>query len=269
MPTMSFRAPKLLSKSVGHIAIAPDGTLWFTSPKAVITQIDQSGKVLSEVPTKGFKASAIAIDSNYNFWIADAFRYARFTRTGKQEFIGGGKGIRKGQFNAIANIDTLSDNTIVIGDMYTHRVQHFDTNGRFLNQWGGYGIRGEGKFNYIGGLTVAENDHVFTVENAIPNKCERVQHFDAVGKFVQQWGKEGKGNGEFISPCGVFTDKRGSLFVCDSYRLQQFDYAGNHIQNILYPKMSNWNWSHGGAVSANGTLFVCHSQLGLLMYKTK
>ena len=29
-----------------------------------------------------------------------------------------------------------------------------------------------------------------------------------------------------------------------------------------------WNWAHGGAVSDNGTLFVCHSQLGLWMYKT-
>ena len=86
---------------------------------------------------------------------------------------------------------------------------------------GGYGIRGAGKFNYIGGVTVAENDHVFTVENAIPNKCERVQHFDQTGRFVQQWGKEGTGNGEFTSPCGIFNDRKGSLFVCDSYRLQQ------------------------------------------------
>ena len=30
-----------------------------------------------------------------------------------------------------------------------------------------------------------------------------------------------------------------------------------------------WNWAHGGAVSDNGTLFVCHSQLGLWMYASK
>ena len=267
MSIKSYTTAKLLSKSIGHIANAPDGTLWYTSTKPVLTQIDQQGKVLSEVPIKGFKASAIAIDSSYTIWLADEFRFARYTRAGKQEFISGGKGIRKGQFNTITNIDTRSDNTLVIADMYTHRVQHFDRNGLFLNQWGGYGIRGEGKFNYIGGVTVAENDHIYTVENAIPNKCERVQHFDASGKYVQQWGREGKGDGEFISPCGIFTDRKGSLFVCDSYRLQQFDYAGHHIQNIPYPKDNEWNWSHGGAVTDNGTLFVCHSQLGLLMYK--
>ena len=268
MAAKSYIPVKRLSKSVGHIANAPDGTLWFTSPKSVLTQLDQRGNVLSELHIKGFKASAIAIDSNYTFWLADQFRFGRFKRNGKQELLSGGKGIRKGQFNTITNIDTLTDNTLIVADMYTHRVQHFDTNGRFINQWGGYGIRGGGRFNYIGGVTVAENDHVFTVENAIPNKCERVQHFDQSGKFVQQWGKEGTGNGEFTSPCGIFNDRKGSLFVCDSYRLQQFDYTGRHIQNIPYPKMKEWNWAHGGAVSDNGTLFVCHSQLGLWMYKT-
>jgi sugar lactone lactonase YvrE len=118
-------------------------------------------------------------------------------------------------------------------------------------------------------MTVTENDHIYTVENAIPNKCERVQHFENNGRFLQQWGKEGTANGEFTSPCGIFNDRKGSLFVCDSHRLQQFDYAGKHIQNIPYPKMNKWNWAHGGAVSDNGTLFVCHSQLGLWMYASK
>ena len=268
MSVKSYPPAKCLSKSIGNIATAPDGTLWYTSNRPVLTQIDQRGRILSELPIKGFKASPLAIDSNYTFWLADQFHFARYTRSGKQELLSGGKGIRKGQFNTITNIDTLTDNTVIIADMYTHRVQHFDTNGRFINQWGGYGIRGGGRFNYIGGVTVAENDHVFTVENAIPNKCERVQHFDQSGKFVQQWGNEGTGNGEFTSPCGIFNDRKGSLFVCDSYRLQQFDYTGRHIQNIPYPKMNKWNWAHGGAVSDNGTLFVCHSQLGLWMYKT-
>lgn len=268
MSVKSYTPAKCLSKSVGSIATAPDGTLWYTSNRSVLTQIDQSGRALAELQIKGFKPSAIAIDANYTFWLADQFRFARYSRDGKQALISGGKGIRKGQFNTITSIDTLADNTIVIVDMYTHRLQHFDQNGRFLNQWGGYGIRGEGKFNYIGGMTVTENDHIYTVENAIPNKCERVQHFENNGRFIRQWGKEGTANGEFTSPCGIFNDRKGSLFVCDSYRLQQFDYTGKHIQNIPYPKMNKWNWAHGGAVSENGTLFVCHSQTGLWMYKT-
>ncbi len=265
----SYIPAKCLSKSIGNIATAPDGTLWYTSAKSVLTQLDQNGKVLSEIAVKNFKTAAITIDSNYTFWLADAFHVARFSRSGKQELAFGAKGIRKGQFNTITSLDTLSDNTLLVADMYTHRVQHFDRQGRFLEQWGGYGIRGEGRFTYLGGMTVTENDHIYTVENAIPNKCERVQHFEPSGKFVQQWGKEGTANGEFTSPCGIFSDRRGSLYVCDSYRLQQFDYNGKHIQNIPYPPMKKWNWSHGGAVTENGTLFVCHSQLGLWMYKTK
>ena len=144
MSVKSYTPAKCLAKSIGSIATAPDGTLWYTSNRPVLTQIDQRGRVLSQVPTKGFTASPIAIDSNYTFWLADQFRFSRYTRDGKQELVSGRKGIRKGQFNTITSIDTLADNTIVIVDMYTHRLQHFDQNGRFLNQWGGYGIRGEG-----------------------------------------------------------------------------------------------------------------------------
>ena len=147
MSVKSYTPAKCLSKSIGNIATAPDGTLWYTSNRPVLTQIDQRGRVLAELPIKGIQPSPIAIDSNYTFWLADQFRFARYTRDGKQELISGGKGIRKGQFNTITSIDTLADDSIVIVDMYTHRLQHFDKTGRFLKQWGGYGIRGEGKFN--------------------------------------------------------------------------------------------------------------------------
>lgn len=269
MPLKSYVPAKCLSKSIGHIAIAPDGTLWYTTDKPYLTQMDENGRILNRLPIKGIKPCALAIDRNYTFWIADQYHLAHYSRTGKQQLIIGGKGIRKGKFDTIVSVECLSDNTVIVADMYTHRLQFFDSTGRFIKQLGGYGIRGQGKFNYIGGMTVCENDDIFTVENAIPNKCERVQHLNASGAFVYQWGREGTANGEFSSPCGIFTDRRGSIFVCDSYRLQQFDVNGNHIQNIPYPKYNKWNWAHDGAVAQNGTLFVCHSQTGLWMYKTK
>ncbi|MFY8052043.1 MAG: hypothetical protein ACOVP2_05460, partial [Armatimonadaceae bacterium] len=86
----SYTPVKCLSKSIGNIAAAPDGTLWYTSDRPVLTQIDQRGRVLSKVPIKGFKPSPIAIDANYTFWLADQYRFAHYTRDGKQLLVSGG-----------------------------------------------------------------------------------------------------------------------------------------------------------------------------------
>jgi DNA-binding beta-propeller fold protein YncE len=44
---------------------------------------------------------------------------------------------------------------------------------------------------------------------------DRVQKFDAEGKFVACYGTPGRGDGEFCRPAGVAVDLEGNLYVAD------------------------------------------------------
>jgi hypothetical protein len=58
-----------------------------------------------------------------------------------------------------------------------------------------------------------------------------VQRFNSSGTFVNAWGTQGGGNGQFQSPGGVAVDSAGSVYVADSgnHRIQKFTAAGVFI----------------------------------------
>lgn len=60
---------------------------------------------------------------------------------------------------------------------------------------------------------------------------DRVQEFDASGRFVAKWGSFGAGDGQFETPYAVGAGARGDVFVADADndRVQEFDAAGNFL----------------------------------------
>ena len=44
----------------------------------------------------------------------------------------------------------------------------------------------------------------------------RVQVFDAAGRFIRKWGSEGTGDGQFDSPAGIAVDGTGKVYVTES-----------------------------------------------------
>ena len=59
----------------------------------------------------------------------------------------------------------------------------------------------------------------------------RIQKFDAHGKFITKWGVKGTGEGEFMEPYGVAVDSSGNVYVADTFnnRIQKFDTNGKFI----------------------------------------
>lgn len=53
----------------------------------------------------------------------------------------------------------------------------------------------------------------------------RIQQFSDTGKYLSGFGAEGTKPGEFYVPHGLAIDRRGSLYIVDSYnhRIQKFD----------------------------------------------
>ena len=64
---------------------------------------------------------------------------------------------------------------------------------------------------------------------------DRVQKFNAEGKFLFSIGRSGSGNGEFNRPAGVAVDSDGDIYVADSGndRVQLFDPKGRYLSTFL------------------------------------
>jgi DNA-binding beta-propeller fold protein YncE len=63
---------------------------------------------------------------------------------------------------------------------------------------------------------------------------KRVQVFDLGGTAIFKFGKEGKGDGEFMFPYGITGDKEGNVYVADLYnaKISIHDKKGNFISNF-------------------------------------
>ena len=85
---------------------------------------------------------------------------------------------------------------IYITDTGNERVLKLDRNFSYILQWGsddGQTSSERGKFDHPHGIDVDSKGDVYVNELENP----RIQKFDENGKFVKQWGSEGKGKGEF------------------------------------------------------------------------
>jgi tripartite motif-containing protein 71 len=150
--------------------------------------------------------------------------------------------------------------TVYVSDTHNHRVQKFTTDGRFLAELTGFGMRetsssaspslwdgflfpssahipmiektashgiGDREFLDCIGVTVDMNGNVYVVDAGM----HRLAKYDKEGQLLHQWGKFGGGPGQFWTPLGVDVDKQGNVYVADSgnHRIQKFTSEGVFI----------------------------------------
>lgn len=144
---------------------------------------------------------------------------------------------------------------IVVADTYKHRIQEYDTDGTFLDQWGEYGKRIE-QFRLPSGMVVGDDGALYVVETG----NNRVQMFDSSGDFVTEWGSLGSGEGEFNEPKGIAIDSEGFVYVVDSgnHRVQKFNSTGTFITEWGGYGMSygKFNSPTGIAIDSHDFVFV-------------
>ena len=130
----------------------------------------------------------------------------------------GESGSGPGQFNIVHNITADDDGWIYVADRENHRVQVFDTEGRYEAQWnnlhrpcGLYMPRGSCPHCFIGelGPGMAVNRHY-------PNLGPRLSIVTNEGELVARLGGEdgpGQERGKFLAPHGLAVDSRGDIYV--------------------------------------------------------
>ncbi|MGE4659332.1 MAG: PilC/PilY family type IV pilus protein, partial [Arenicellales bacterium] len=171
-----------------------------------------------------------------------------------------------GQFKEPAAISIGDDGTVYVADLQNHRIQVFDSSGKFLRKWGSWGTSdgkydyekgtGDGQFWHPSGTAIGTDGNVYVLDKS----NNRVQVFDSSGKFLRKFGSYGRGNGQFAQPEDVTIDASGNVYISDrgNKRIQVFDSSGNFLRKWgSYGKGNGQLWApEGMAIDASGNLYV-------------
>jgi len=164
-PILEFDSTGKLLKSWGEkmfawphgFRIDKDGNLWITDGRTVegrgqqVFKMSRDGRVLLTLGTKGQAGEGpnlfngpcdVAIGNNGDIFIADGHqgsRVAKFSRDGKFIKTWGTKGEGPGQFNVPHAIAIDSRGRVFVADRGNRRIQIFDQEGKFLEEWKQFG----------------------------------------------------------------------------------------------------------------------------------
>ncbi len=122
-----------------------------------------------------------------------------------------------------------SQGNVYVADTWNHRIQKFDANGKFKQEWGSFGQEGTDYLWGPRGIAVSSDGRVYVTDTG--NK--RVVVFDANGKFLQEFGRTAEI--QLDEPVGIALDAKGNVYVADTWNLQivVFSPEGNLITKWL------------------------------------
>lgn len=155
-----------------------------------VVQFDgKSGKLLQVWAAGTFAMPhGLTIDGEDNVWLTDVALHQiyKYSPAGKLLLTLGERGVPGTDtmhFNRPTDIAALPDGSFYVSDGYRNtRVMKFAADGRFEFQWGKPGT-GPGEFNTPHGIAVDRSGHVYVADR----ENDRVQVFDAKGRFLEQW----------------------------------------------------------------------------------
>ncbi len=222
--------------------IDPDGSVYCTDDHDnIVTKFTYEGKPLMVLGERG-KASdsgyvmgdlatikrgappfnrptGIALSSSGEIFISDGYGNARvhkFTHDGKLLLSWGEPGVELGEFRLPHDIWVDKQDRVWVCDRQNDRIQIFDTQGKFLNQW----------TDLIRPTSMVMDDEGTVYVSEL---SRRVSIFTNDGKLLARWGEgkpvqrptEGKELEPtlFIGPHSIAVDSRGDIYIGEICRL--------------------------------------------------
>ena len=213
--------------------MGPDDTIYCTDDYGhCVKKCTLEGKVLMTLGIPGkptpfmsgepfHRCTHVALDLVTNdIYVSDGYGNARvhkFSPQGQLLFSWGEPGTDPGQFNFPHNICTDKEGYVYVADRENHRVQVFDSQGKYQTQWNNlhrpcalYMNDGPEQHCFIGELGPG-----MPVNKEFPNLGPRISIVDLEGKLLARLGdiRGGEGLGQFIAPHGIAADSRGDIYV--------------------------------------------------------
>ena len=209
--------------SAHGLRVDPKDNIWVTDNAAhTAIKFNHDGKVLMTLGEKNVagedathfnKPTDIAFAPNGDFYVSDGYgnsRVVKFNKDGKFLMTWGKKGSGPGEFN-LPHAIRLDAGRVYVGDRENDRVQVFDTDGKFLRQFGGFAPFG---------LFITPDQTVFVADG----RANKILKMTLDGKILASWGATGVEPGNFQMPHGLTVAADGSVYVSEinGKRVQKF-----------------------------------------------
>jgi len=241
------QATAVATDSRGHVFV-------FHRGEKPIVVFDSDGKLLRSFGDGLFKsAHGLRVDREDCVWVTDTEGHVvkRFSNDGKLQLTLGEPnvlGLDERHFNKPADIAFAANGDVFVADGYGNsRVVKFDRTGKFLLTWGKPGT-GPSEFNVPHNIRVDSRGQVYVADR----ENNRVQVFDASGKFLTQFGG--------LAPFGLFITPRDEVFIADGlvHKVWQVGLDGKVVASFGTQGATpgQLNLPHGIHVAADGALYV-------------
>lgn len=254
------RNPTCWAAMAGLLALAGTGCSDRGSNEGVLDSRFFSG--VEVIGTRGTapgqfnKPRSVALDREDNLYVADMTgRVQKFTPDGQfvrlwqmpETDIGRAKGMGLDQ-----------EGRLVVVEPHYSRVNHFDADGRLLQQWGTGGTNA-GELRFPRAVAVNARGEIWVCEYGV---VERLQRFSADGRRVlATLGRFGVAAGEFNRAEGLGVDQQDRVYVADScnHRIQVFDAEGRWVRSHgrAGTGEGEFSYPYDVRVDAHGNQFVC------------
>ena len=207
-----------------NIYLVDDGTGNFIQKRNnngdIIFTVGERGK---EAPWQGGemfnRPTDIAIHPKTGeLFVSDGYgnsRVHKLTPDGKHIKSWGVPGTGNGEFSLPHNISMIGDDKVIVADRENFRVQIFDLEGNYLDQWHLHhpmsvteGKNGD-KNLYIGEMGPPD------VQKGVPGLGNRIVVLTPEGEKIADLGEglPGQNADQFVAPHGVTTDSKGNVYV--------------------------------------------------------
>ena len=197
------------------------------------------------------RVSAVAVDAGGNVYVAQRGPHADpivvFDSTGKYIRSWG-----KGVFSIPHGLRVDKNGHVWVTDTGFHVVMEFTNDGKLLRTLGTKGKPDatHDTFNRPTDIGFLANGDIL-VTDGYGNSC--VVKFSPDGKYKMEWGKRGKGPGEFDTPHVVVVDSHQNVYVSDreNNRIQIFDANGKFLR-----QWTNLGATQGMDISPKNELWI-------------
>jgi acetyl esterase/lipase/sugar lactone lactonase YvrE len=219
-----------------------------------ILVFDRYGKFLRSFGEGMFSsAHGLRVDAHDNIWVTDNANHTvvKFSHDGKVLMTLGEKNVAgedAAHFNKPTDIAFAPNGDFYVSDGYGNsRVVKFNKEGKYLLAWGKKGT-GSGEFNLPHAIRLDAAGRVYVGDR----ENDRVQVFDANGKFLRQFGG--------FAPFGLFITPDQTLFVADGRANQilkmTLDGKILALWGATGAEPGNFQLPHGLTVARDGAVYV-------------
>ena len=200
------------------VDVDKQGNVWvFNRGHWPVFEFDRAGKMLQAWSVDSIRilsSHGLRVGPDGNIWLVDVAGHMVFklspegrillTLGGRQGLPGNNDAIDA--FNQPTNVAFRANGDFYVSDGYVNsRVVEFTADGTYVKHWGKPGREGDGEFRLVHDLAVDNQGRVYVADRL----NERVQVFDADGKFLAKWTGIG-------APWGLcYVAKENAIYMCD------------------------------------------------------